>query len=175
MKKLFIATLIVSFFAISAQAQTTFGVRAGLNIAKIKAPGDDPDSKIGFHFGGILEYDIASIENFYLQPEVLFSFQGAEDFNTTYLNIPILAKYYVAEQVSLHAGPQFGLLLGAEDEGEEFLTTLDVGIALGGDYHINENIGVGLRYVIGVTDISDSEFIEDWFNRNFMITASYTF
>ncbi len=62
-------------------------------------------------------------EKFAFQPELLYSAQGSdyddEDFSGSvkadYLNVPLMAKYYVGEGFSLEAGPQVGLLLSAKD------------------------------------------------------------
>ncbi len=78
--------------------------------------------------------EIMVSDMFAVQPELIYSSQGSDyeesdegfDFSGTvkldYLNIPVMAKYYVAEGFSVEAGPQVGFLLSAKDEydgGEE--------------------------------------------------------
>ena len=86
---------------------------------------DGTDSKTSFHIGGVVEIPIS--DSFSVQPELLYSSQGAKaessfggdvDFKLSYLNLPIMAKYYVAENFSLEAGPQVGLLLSAKVESD---------------------------------------------------------
>ncbi|RZJ55928.1 MAG: PorT family protein, partial [Flavobacterium sp.] len=37
----------------------------------------------------------------------------------SYLNVPIMAKYYVIEKLSLEAGPQIGFLLSAKNQVDD--------------------------------------------------------
>ncbi len=37
---------------------------------------------------------------------------------SNYINLPVLAKYYIFEDFSIEAGPQIGFLLNAEHEVE---------------------------------------------------------
>ena len=62
--------------------------------------------------------------------------------------------------ISVHAGPQFGILVSAkededgdkEDIKDDFKTT-DFGLALGAEADLPANFGVGLRYVFGLTNV----------------------
>ena len=59
-----------------------------------------------------------------LQPELLLSMQGSKDkddlydykITTNYVNIPVLVRYNITEMFSVHAGPQFGILVSAKEE-----------------------------------------------------------
>lgn len=171
MKKLLLFTVLtlgVTYLGFGQEA----GVKAGLNFANVKVDnGADPDGKVGFHFGGYYKTPLEGAWS--LQPEVLFSFQGWEDQNITYLNIPVLAVYNVNDELSFHAGPQFGILLGGDNEATDFLNTLDVTIAFGGEYMITEELSGGVRYNLGVTNIADSDLSSDVFNRVFQLYAAY--
>ncbi len=131
MKKLFLFTALALLSLTISIAQVNFGAKAGVNFSDIT--GDDVDSFTGrtaFHVGVVAEIMISDM--FSVQPELLYSAQGSdweEDFEgdtfsgegpIDYLNIPIMAKYYVVEGLSLEAGPQIGILLSAkytEDDG----------------------------------------------------------
>ena len=130
MKKvlLFFVTTIFGFALVNAQV--TFGAKAGVNFSDIT--GEKVDSFEGltsFHVGAVAEIQIS--EKFSVQPELIYSMQGSdysEDFEgddfegsvkVNYLNIPLMAKYYVADGFSLEAGPQIGLLVSATDEYED--------------------------------------------------------
>ena len=133
MKKLLIFTMIALFGFVPVNAQDiNFGAKAGVNFASIT--GDDTselDGKTSFHLGVVAEIVIS--EKFSFQPELLYSAQGATlsefdidvDLNLDYLNLPLIAKFYVGEGFSLEAGPQVGFLLSAkvkasgEGESEE--------------------------------------------------------
>lgn len=122
----------------TANAQeTTFGAKAGLNLANITGDDvEDADMRLGFAVGGYA--DIMFSDNFGFSPELLFSLQGSsseqttevfddlgnvvgsekQDFtlNLTYINIPLLAKWKPTDGLNLHVGPQIGLLLGATNK-----------------------------------------------------------
>ncbi len=119
MKKLSIA--IVMIFGISqlmvAQEQgIKFGAKAGLNLANMSGDVEDNSMKVAFHLGGMAEIKIS--ETFSIQPELLYSAQGAKFSDGTlalnYLVLPIMAKYTVAENFTVEVGPQFGYLLSAK-------------------------------------------------------------
>jgi outer membrane autotransporter protein len=67
-----------------------------------------------------------------------------------------MAKYYVADAFSLEAGPQLGFLMSAKADGKdnkkEFNST-DFAFNLGAGYDLNEQMSLGLRYNIGLSDI----------------------
>jgi len=75
----------------------------------------------------------------------LFSTQGTtiegydgdsnNNVKLNYLNIPVLAKYYITDAFSVEAGPQIGLLLSAKSRGEDIgdlYKSSDFGLNLGG-------------------------------------------
>jgi hypothetical protein len=173
MKRIILAAIAVMAFGFTNAQQTRFGVKGGLNLSNW-AGGDVEDTKslVGFHVGGFAEIKI--IEKLAIQPELLFSTQGTKidggsffgdfDVKTNYLNIPVLAKYYIVEKFSVEAGPQLGVLLSAKSEGEDVkdaFKTVDFGFNLGAGYHFTENVSVNLRYTIGLSPLADDADIED--------------
>ena len=126
MKKIILAAIAVMAFSFANAQETRFGVKGGLNLTTF-AGGNywDAKSLVGFHVGGFAEIKI--IERLSIQPEVLFSTQGAkledglDDFDAklNYINIPVLAKFYVTKQFTVEAGPQLGFLVSAKHESEE--------------------------------------------------------
>src|SRR3954464_13296950 len=115
MKKLFVLTLL--FVGIlSAQAQIRLGIKAGANFSDLEG-NFDTSMRTGFHAGAVLE--IKASPNFSIQPEVLYSLQGAKvpaasvkDIDFSYVTVPVLAKYYIiSDTFSIEAGPQFAFLI----------------------------------------------------------------
>lgn len=194
MKKVFFTA--VALFAIGfAQAQTArFGVKGGLNVSTLTGNIENAEAKIGAHVGGLVEIKITN--KFAIQPELLLSLQGAkndytrgsgnyrytneEKVNLTYINIPVMAKFYVIPKLSLEAGPQLGFLVNAEnkytetevDGGDVFtvsrkndikgnLRTIDAGFNLGASYYFTNNLFVQGRYTIGLSSIDKNDY-----NRN---------
>jgi len=178
MKKvlLFFVTTIFGFALVNAQV--TFGAKAGVNFSDIT--GEKVDSFEGltsFHVGAVAEIQIS--EKFSVQPELIYSMQGSdysEDFEgddfegsvkVNYLNIPLMAKYYVADGFSLEAGPQIGLLVSATDEYEDeeddikdFLKSTDFGINFGLGYKLESGLNFTARYNIGLSDNLDADDFE---------------
>lgn len=117
----------------SVFAQLNFGAKAGLNLASISGDGTDGlDGRTSFHFGGLVEIELTDM--FAIQPEVLFSSQGAKEegsesefgstysykdiYKLNYLNLPVMLKVYVVEGFAFELGPQLGFLISAKDEYE---------------------------------------------------------
>lgn len=178
MKTLFTALLLISICSAGLHAQgLDFGVKAGVNIANqdISATGYslDTKAKVLFHGGVFVTWMFS--EKLGIQPEALFSMQGSKyDFDTydaglitNYVNVPILVRYNITDMFSVHAGPQFGILLSAEEEfdgdkediKDDFKGT-DIGLAFGLEADLPARLGVGARYVLGLTNVleSDSSF-----------------
>jgi hypothetical protein len=77
MKKVFLSAIAVCAFGLANAQSVKFGVKAGVNIATLgDAVADDVSMKVGFNAGGLAE--IKFTDMIALQPEVLFSMQGAE-------------------------------------------------------------------------------------------------
>src|SRR5690606_35993703 len=125
MKKITLTLLGLVAFSTSALAQqeVKFGPKAGVNFATFNGK-DAGDAKMltSFHVGAFAE--IMFTDQFAIQPEVLYSAQGAksEEMGTDikvkadYINIPIMAKYYVIDNLAIEAGPYVGFLMKSEAE-----------------------------------------------------------
>ncbi len=172
MKKVCLVAIAAMFSLSSINAQDIkFGAKAGVNFASIG--GDDVgdlDGRTGFHVGVIAEISIS--EKFSVQPELLYSAQGAKEsfegqeikLNADYLNVPIMAKYYVAEGFSIEAGPQIGFLMSAkakvgseEEDLKDSIKGTDFGINFGVGYKMDSGLNFGARYNLGLADINDGE------------------
>ncbi|PWB25631.1 porin family protein [Flavobacterium sp. HTF] len=169
MKKIMLTAAAVMAFAFSNAQETKFGVKGGLNLTNLTGDVEGTSSLIGFHVGGFAEIKLT--DKFAIQPELLFSTQGAKieetffdesyeyDTKLNYLNIPVLAKFYVTEAFSVEAGPQLGVLLSAKQDGEDvkdFYKSVDFGFNVGAGYNFTENLSVGLRYTIGLSSVFDT-------------------
>jgi hypothetical protein len=188
MKKLsLIFTILTITFTTGHTQEYHLGARAGLNFATIQPDLTDPAIRTSIHFGGLIE--IPLMDSFSIQPELLFSSQGVKDQSDSdekitldYLTIPLLAKYYIWNTLSLEAGPQIGFLLSArrEDDGEtddlkDISKAMDIGIAFGLGYKLPGGIILGARYYFG-SNINAIEDNEDRIkNRVFQLSAGYFF
>ncbi|MEN2402940.1 porin family protein [Flavobacterium sp. MC2016-06] len=187
MKKIILSTVAILAFGFANAQQTRFGVKGGLNLTTF-AGGNywDAKSLVGFHVGGFAEIKV--IERLAIQPELLFSTQGAKldnlDINSklNYLNIPVLAKFFITKQFTVEAGPQIGFLLSAKNDGEDakdaFKST-DFGFNFGAGYNFTDNVSVGLRYTVGLSNIADynAQDLEDYYDspKNSVLALSLAY
>jgi hypothetical protein len=185
MKKLILSVLIASCATFAAKAQDVkFGVKGGLNVASLTDV-DDGTSKISGHIGGFANFKFT---NWAIQPELLFSGQGARydmpgddgRFALSYINIPVVFQYYFIPQFYAEAGPQMGFLLSARNkigdisiDVKDDFKTVDIGSVIGVGYNFPMNIGVYARYNFGFTDLVDGG--SDPRNSVFQLGVSYTF
>lgn len=191
MKKLILLVAVVLVgFNINAQG-VDFGVKAGANFATIG--GDDSDefgSRTSFHFG--LTAAIAVSDNFAVQPELVYSAQGASldfegieaDVKLDYLNLPIMAQFQVADGFSIEVGPQFGFLMsakveagGEEEDIKDDLKGLDLAAGVGVNYAMASGLNIGARYNLGLSNMNDGDDSDEFSNQNnvFQVSIGWTF
>ena len=189
MKKVFMTLAAVVALGMGANAQTgdvKFGFKGGYNLSNFGGDVENNKSLSGFHLGGFVEIPVS--EKFSVQPEVLYSAQGAKfegygysfDYKTDYINIPVMAKYYVMDKLAVMAGPQFGFLVKAEVEGEDAkdeIKSFEFGVGVGANYYFTENIFAGARYNFGLSNINDGEGSDDFkLNNNVLqVSVGYRF
>jgi hypothetical protein len=183
MKKILLVLTGVFFLANVNAQDVKFGVKGGVNFSNIEGEGTNLDARTGFHLGVITE--ISFSDKFSVQPEVLYSAQGAKlkNFGTSqidYLSVPILAKYYIVENFSIEAGPQVSFLVNdvftfeessKEDENLN-AESLDFGFNFGLGYKFDNGLFAQARYNLGITPIEENPDIT---NRVFQLSVGYQF
>jgi len=162
-KLLFMTAMLISGAAFSQDLQ--LGFKAGVNISNYTGGDLENSAIVGFH-GGIIG-GVMLGDHFSIQPEILFSAQGAnikgisgneEKFKVSYINLPILAKYRFTGGFYVEAGPQFGFKLDEsipDNTIENFAEDLDVSIAAGIGYHSPMGLGIGGRYNAGISKVGN--------------------
>ena len=195
MKKIILSIAILITLSSNAQ-KINFGIKAGLNMSMLTGSKDQiMSSTNGFFAGTLLEFKI--LEKIALQPELLFSAQGAKfeskdlTFSTTrkmdYLILPIMVKYYIKSGLFVEAGPQVGFLLSANQDVENIITNIstsenikdatkdfDMAANVGIGYDILDKIVTQIRYCIGITNTSTLENT-DIKNGVFQLSVGYKF
>ncbi len=175
MKKIILTVAAVFAFGF-ANAQdgdgAKFGIKAGLNMSNFT--GDvESDAATSFYVGGLV--DLAISENFHIQPEVLYSMEGADNASLSYLRIPVMAKYYVMEGFNLQAGPSLAFKVAAEDDfTDEATKSMDLGLGIGAAYELPMGLFFDLRYNLGLMDISEVDGAEIK-NTNLQLGLGYRF
>lgn len=176
-----------------AQAQFSLGIKAGANFSSInvKDPAATWDSKTGFHGGA---FALIKITAFAVQPELIFSQQGSKvkingqdfDANFSYLNVPVMAKFYLPLGLNFQLGPQFGFLTTAESDYnpvtntpqsgtdlKEFYKNSDLSIGMGIGWDLPMRLSIDARYNLGIKEIEDDPSIEATKNQVFQISVGY--
>jgi hypothetical protein len=164
--------------------ETHFGIKAGINSASVEVnDGEDYDSKIGFHIGGLAHIHLT--KHFAVQPELTYSTQGGKDgdfkLKLNYINLPVLVQYMFNEGFRVQTGPQIGFLTSAETESGDIevdikddVQSIDFSWTFGAGYLFPQGIGVDLRYNLGISNISDDNDFEAR-NRVFQAGIFYQF
>jgi len=165
MKKLYIVTLLVvlGFKNSNAQDEDFFAVTAGyINASSKERVFNRPDNTInnsGFYAGIIGERYITY--EFWLQGELLYV-----DVNeVSFLQLPVMAKFYVSDNFNLLAGPQLSYTL---EKAVPDYTNFAVGLTLGVGYNITRNLNAFTRYTFQINDYytgtGDSSLKSKFFN-----------
>lgn len=179
------ALLLLPFLALlglpAAQAQY-LGIKGGVNAAVLDGEQIQQKTKYNtaFHVGAFYNYHLVGPLS--LRPEVQYSVQGSEfksdteDYTTKlyYLTVPVLFDVK-AGPVHLQAGPQFGVLLQAQQKGTRItgvsngtpqagsvqgqitdqFKRQDFSLAAGAEIDLGKTFAVGGRFSAGLNDIAD--------------------
>ncbi len=170
-KKISLLALITFGFQ-AANAQITYGVKAGAGTSNTTLIHGVSKNRIGFVGGGFAEIPLTYKNNLhYLQVEVLYTNQGEFSKQSesaskkykaflNYINIPIMYKYFLSDADAdffLEAGPQLGFLvsknfeIGPEiEDGSE--NSFDLALAAGIGFSLERKYEVNFRYSYGMTD-----------------------
>lgn len=174
--------LFALFFLASGglHGQTRYGIKAGVNITNLTKVNGISKSRTGFQAGGLVLFLLDNNDQFYLQPELIYSMQGEylvgkdgdnEEYKNflNYINIPIMLKAYLSEAESeffAEAGPFIGFKIGENIErldnpgGGQKFNTFDFGIGAGFGYSFSREFEIGARYSYGLSDAVKN----DWEN-----------
>ncbi len=121
-----------------SQGDVKFGAKAGLNVATFSGTfvsGTEITPKLGIHAGAFAVIPVGK-SKFSFVPELLLSQQGikqelnqtsldgsivvaekqTQDLKLTYLNVPLMFRYYVIKQLGIEIGPQFGYAIGSNSK-----------------------------------------------------------
>ncbi len=151
------------------------GIKAGANFANLSTNTDNysTSSITSYHVGAYVNINFS--EKWGITPEVLWSAQGAEinnsqinlknaELNTDYVTVPIMLRWRIIKLISLEIGPQFNFLTNAELEGvgdvKDQMKSNTFSGAVGALVHLPLGLNGGVRYVMGMSDLSDVSNVE---------------
>lgn len=204
MKKILLFAAAAVLTATAASAQFKMGAKVGANmsnLSNIKFDDTKVQSRFGLTAGVFAEYALS--EKFALSADVLYSQQGnvlkAKEGNDKmtnkydYLNIPVLANYYVFDGFAVKAGLQPGMLLSAKSKytgstdgeydgttdlkKEKAVETFDLAIPVGVSYELPMGLQFDARYALGMlkTNKIKDDGEKDSKNGVFSLTVGYKF
>ncbi len=175
---------------LATQAHAQLGVKGGVNQAVLTGRvGEDATYKTYFHAG--IFYEAKVIGPLSIQPELLYSLQGSAlkgsstltntDYTTqlNYIQVPILVKATLGP-VFVEAGPQFGYLVAANEEGRVQVRNTsgnvafrdvnqsatdnykrnDFALCAGLGLKLGSFVRVGGRFVAGLNDINKAQYLQ---------------
>jgi Outer membrane protein beta-barrel domain len=168
MKKYFLSSLLFLLFCPSSQAQLLkMGIKAGANYANFTGSDLQTDAITSYHAG--LSAQVKLGDKFSLQPELIYSTQGASYKNVLeevkaelgYLSVPVLARIHLGKTFSLDFGPQFSFLLSKEVDFDTDVNEFDFAAAGGLTVNVTEKLFVQGRYIAGLTEISKNADVKN--------------
>lgn len=213
-KFLLIAAAAVVSANLSAQ-ETRFGAKAGYSLStlKFKDNGDseNTDPSHTFYVGALVEHKLS--DKFALQGEVLYSPLGGKitekvEEEGTFFNIknkttfgtiliPVSAKYFITEGLSVSAGASFGLIISAktktvadlglgmipgfeisaDDERDikDQVNTLNIAPFLGAEYALENGLFFDARYNMGVSNLAKDSGDGKLTNSFFQVGVGFKF
>lgn len=174
MKNVVKVLVVVMFaaFAMQAQAQVKFGVKAGVNLNNIAQNFDDSDlesatkMRLAYHVGVVA--DLGLSEMFSIQPGVLFTSKGysvdLEDdlpsgvevdgydrVSLNYVEIPVNAVVKISG-LQIYAGPYVGIGIGGKNKWDYTVTTA------AGDEDVSDDMKLKAFFgEVGEGDLDDDE------------------
>lgn len=164
MRKVALTLVLFSLGTAAFSQSFKFGPKAGMNISNYTGGNIESDALVGFHLGGLLNFGIG--KNFSIQPEVLFSTQGAKvddagtkkDYKINYVSVPVMLKLRSNGGFYIEAGPQVAFRANENIPDQtinNFSKNLDLAVAGGLGYQAGFGLGIGARYVAGVSKVGD--------------------
>lgn len=165
-----------------------FGLKAGVNYSNFTDASFPTDPLVGFHAGGTIAFKITN--NFLIQEEFLFSSQGAkvkgdsfdnQNLKLYYITVPILLKYRHSSGFYIEGGAQAGMKAKEDVKGlsmGDFAKKLDLAAVGGLGYQSKMGLGIGARYVYGISKVGDfnvTNIRNDFKNNNIQASIFYVF
>lgn len=206
--RLIVLTLLLSMLTFVSYGQgkvtrppilkSSFGLKAGVNLSTITKGQSNidfsPGMNTGFHVGAVVNLHFGYQNEgspvgtglFGIQPELLYSMQGfavdGDKVNFSYISLPVMAKFYVAQGFNIEVGPYFSYLISASPGSTVISGTqidisglkdgLDVGAGVGLGYETKTGLTVGARYNIGFLEMDKNL---QWKNSVIAISVGWLF
>lgn len=191
MKKVSVLLLLFVFSSIITNAQNKtggggirIGGKVGANLNQISGQSFKDGFEYAYHAGAFIEIDFT--KKLGIQPELLWSQTTSKratsldpiyqtlptDLKLNYFSIPVLLRYNLGNLLTLHAGPQFSILMNKSDNllqnGTNAFKNGDLALVLGAQINL-KMLRVYGRYNAGLNNINDFSNQEKWTNRQIQL------
>jgi hypothetical protein len=172
------ALLVAANAAAAQQKPIGLGVKGGVNFSTLLDENGMNDYRTGYHAGVFANFRLDN--NFYLQPEVLYSTQGADFPNgkkhyLDYLSFPVLLQYSIKDRFRVETGLQGSCLTKSElkyNKGPEgpnqheepyynAVKQMDFAWTGGVGYVTPSGFGIDARYNLSLNDIAKVGYLEN--------------
>ena len=176
MKNLFIIFTFNLLLSTAAIAQVQMGLKAGAMLSNAGGNHNssvfNENAKLSYTGGAFLTFPINS--KIGLQVEALYANQGNRFYsyksggstsgtfqtNLHYISVPVLLQYYLLDHLTIEAGPEFSYLFSNHAGSSQVSFSsgqykpFDLGLNVGVAYDLTQKVVLGLRYHIGLLDIT---------------------
>lgn len=188
MKKLIASVILLIALTGVANAQRfTVGGKAGANLTKITGMAFKEEFNLGYHVGVFAEIDLN--QKWGIQPELLWNQVNTQpasgidsvlnnwqnntsDIQLQYLTIPILLRYNVGSLVTLHLGPQFGIVTSKDktlwSNGKAAFKSGDFSMVGGVQLNLSM-LRVYGRYNVGLSNLNDVGTQDKWKSQQLQV------
>jgi len=160
----------------SLAGHVNLGIKGGINMYNVYNDNNTKyDQLTGYHFGLLGHIHLNS--QWAIQPELVYSAQGAKSGDTKYkldyINVPVLLQYMFDNGFRLQAGPQLGFLVSADNKDD--LDPIDFGVGIGVSYVVpSTGFGIDARYNLGLSNINKDDVVKST-NRGLQLGVFYIF
>ena len=190
MKKM-ILTALVAVASLAANAQVWVGGEVGFSATKTTIDGDKQGAAAAFNLLPEIGYTLN--DKFDIALTIGLSHKNSNGkYNLEYINVPVMAKFYVTKGLSLNAGLQVGFMTKAKVKGDgtnvdikSICNKADFSIPLSIAYEFENGLSFEARYTGGLTNVIKESAIKeaglkydiekDNKNEVFMLTVGYKF
>jgi hypothetical protein len=173
----------------SPAGHVNIGIKGGANVYNVHNDNNTKyDPRIGFNLGLLGHIHLNS--NFAIQPEIVYSAQGAKQtvdngtnkLNLNYINVPVLLQYMFDNGLRLQAGPQVGFLVSAKSKTgnnsidvKNDMNPIDFALSFGASYVFPPTgFGIDARYNLGLNNINKNGTVNST-NRGLQLGIFYIF
>ena len=187
MKKVLLLTvLLIASMGLKAQ-EIHIGAKVGMSYSSFRFSGSEfangiqksSKGKLNLSIGLVSEFMLS--DQFALAPELYYMGSGdiferndseisySSTVSNSYINVPVMARYYINNNISFEAGPEFGLLLSSKTESnftyngetynstedrKDYINSTNFSLGIGANYKMENGLFFNARYNLGLSNMN---------------------